>query len=195
MSGRTLRTLGLAGLVVAAVAAGVIATRPWWTIHTEGPPIPMTGTTSTGGLAAGLALIVAGGVPLLLLLRPVGRRVVAVVQALAGVGMVLTGAMPTTPGEELVRTQLRQHTLAGATGVESTGWPVGYLIAGLVAVAAAGVVLAGAGRWPTRGDRFDRRSVDATSDDPHEVWKALDAGIDPTAEDGAPGDAGADRTA
>ncbi|MGJ3509795.1 Trp biosynthesis-associated membrane protein [Enemella sp. A6] len=189
MSGSRLRLLGLAGLLLGALAGLVIASRTWWTIHTDGPPVPMSGTTSSGGLATALALIVAGGMPLLLLLRHRGRQVVAVVQGFAGVGMILTGALPGTPGDELVRTQLRQHTLANATGLETTGWPLGYLVAGLIAVAGAVIVMVGAGRWPTRGDRFDRRTVDATSDDPHEVWKALDAGVDPTAVDGAADDA------
>lgn len=188
MTGRTRRTLGVLGLAIAVLAGLLIAGRDWWTIHTDGPAVTMSGTTSTGGLATGLALIVAGGIPLLLILRPIGRRIVAGAQLLAGVGMMLTGALPGEPGPELVRSQLRQHSLANATGVDVTGWPVGYLIAGVLAVVAAGIVLWSAATWPTRGDRFDRRRHDVTSDDPHEVWKALDAGVDPTAEDGAPSD-------
>lgn len=186
MSGARWRLVAVLGLLAAALGGLLIASRGWWTIHTDGVDVAMAGSASSGGLATVLSLVVAGGLPLVLILRRIGRRIVAVVVGLAGVGMMLVGALPNEPGAEQIRTTLRQQTLAEATGLSLTSWPVAYLVAGLVAVAAAVIVVCTAGSWPQRADRFDRRRLDVNTDDPHEVWKALDAGVDPTAEESEP---------
>lgn len=181
MTGARWRLVAVLGLLIAAGGGLLIATRSWWLIHTDGVDVAMSGSASSGGLATVLALVVGGGVPLILILRRIGRRIVGVVVALAGVGMVLTGGFPSQPGVEQIRAELRQHTLADATGLSVTGWPTGYVVMGVIALLAAVLVVGTAGRWPVRADRFDRRRMDVHTDDPHEVWKALDAGVDPTA--------------
>lgn len=180
MTGARWRWLAVLGLLIAAAGGLLMATRPWWMIHTDGVDVGMSGSASSGGLATVLALVVGGGVPLLVILRRIGRRLVGVVVALAGLGMALTGGFPSQPGAEQIRAELRQHTLAEATGLSVTGWPIGYLVVGIIAVLAAVIVVGTAGRWPVRADRFDRRRMNVHTDDPHEVWMALDAGFDPT---------------
>jgi hypothetical protein len=57
--------------------------------------------------------------------------------------------------------------------------------AGVLVALGAGLVIGTARRWPVRPDRFARAaepSVTAPSGDPGDVWRAMDAGIDPTVD-------------
>ena len=104
---------------------------------------------------AGSALALAGlaGTLLMLALHAIGRRVAGVALALLGVGMVVLGL---TSGP--------------------TGWPLTYAAAG-VAVAAGGLVTLATGRrWPARPDRI------RPSDEPADLWRAQNAGLDPTVD-------------
>ena len=56
-----------------------------------------SGSDATGGLSQALAAVTLAGVLLVLVLRRRGRRVLAVVLAATGVGMIATGALQTTP--------------------------------------------------------------------------------------------------
>ena len=123
------------------------------------------------------------GVLLALVLQARGRRVIAVVLGLTGLGMIVTGALRQRPTSQGVLSRLTQVTLADSFALVSTAWPWIYALAGLIGTAAALVMLLRAGRWPVRTSRFDRaaapRPVDL-ADDPASAWKALDAGEDPT---------------
>jgi hypothetical protein len=125
-------------------------------------------------------------------LRTRGRQVVAVLLALSAAGIVVLGAVRPQPSATAVRTQVRQVSLADQFALASTGWSYGYASSGLLVLAGALLVLATAARWPQRSDRFRRAApvVSLASDDPAEVWRAQDAGLDPTVGSGrgqAPG--------
>ena len=118
------------------------------------------------GQAAGLspALAAAGlaGALLMLALRVRGRQVVGGALALLGLGMVAAGVV-------------------AATG-QPAPWPVGYAVAGVLVAAGGTVTLLASRRWPSRAERFEAR------DEPVDVWRAQDAGLDPTADSDGPDD-------
>jgi uncharacterized membrane protein (TIGR02234 family) len=127
---------------------------------------------------------------LCLVLKVRGRRVLAVLVGVTGIGMVVTGGRVAAPDAESVRSRVRQISLTDQFALSATWWPWVYLVAGVLVAVGAALLWFGAARWGSRVERFDRsvdeapRAVDpaATLDeDPARVWKDLDAGLDPTA--------------
>lgn len=142
------------------------------------------GTEATGGLSQALAVVTLAGTLLVLVLKPKGRRVVAVLLAAAGVGLCLVGVLRWRPSGEAVRTKMRQVSLIDQYALTPTPWPWVFALAGVVVTCGAVLLVLGAASWPPRSDRFERDSQQdgpIDSDDPAQVWKALDAGVDPTA--------------
>lgn len=155
--------------VVAAWALGALGvvlggTRPWG----EGPPTGL-GTTTVAEAppavrALGLAALAAAAA--LLLLGATARRVVGAVGVLIGLAaaVVALAGRPESPN----------------------GWPILTVACGALVAAAGAAVVARAGRWPARGERFERPAADGTpsaAGDPsaRAVWDALDRGEDPSA--------------
>ncbi len=99
----TRRASVLALLLVAGLLALVASAQSWWrAVGDRGPAglrgtVTFTGADATGGLSQALAIVVLVGVLLALVLAIRGRRVLAVLLALAGLGVAAVGA-------------LRQHT-------------------------------------------------------------------------------------
>lgn len=158
------RSRVLAAGVVAAGAAALCALAEWSSETTENAAGLATTVSRTGGevapwllpcaLAAGaafLALLVAGRR---------ARRLIGAVAALAGIAVLLGGALNVASGPA----------------------PIGAGVAGLV-MAAAGVRAAlGSGRWPEPSARYDSKRPDdgVIAEDPVELWNALDSGRDPS---------------
>ena len=115
-----------------------------------------------GAQAAGLsqALAVAGlaGALLLLALRVRGRQVVGGALALLGLGMVAAGVV--------------------AALTAPIPWPIAYALAGALVAAGGVLTLLTSRRWSSRPERFD------TQEEPVDLWRAQDAGLDPTADPG-----------
>ena len=127
-----------------------------------------------------------GGV-LGLALRTLGRRILGVLLAATGAAVAVVGALRLRPGVSAVQDKVRQVSLMDDYTLDPTGWNFGYAAAGALVLLAALVMLARAGRWPTRADRFRRQAeLVATGEDavlvtdPALWWKAQDAGTDPT---------------
>lgn len=183
-SGRRFRTLVLGGLAVGAGLGLVAAAQPWWRATGEGVAARFTGSQSTGGLAQALALTAAAGVVLALVLRVRGRQILGVGLVLLGAGMALTGFDRRRPNGQAVLDQVRQVSLADQFALDPTAWPQVYAGAGLLVAAAAGLAVVTAPRWPRRTERFERTPtpslVGTDGADPAEIWKAMDAGVDPT---------------
>lgn len=178
MSGGRWRATAYALLVLGALA-GVAAANATWrhTVDTLGREVARTGADATGTLALVLAGVVGAGTLLSLTLRLRGRRVLGVPLALVAIGMVVTG--------------VAQVGEPGATWL-----PLAYAAAGIVALLGVVVLELTAHRWPASPDRYARRRrrEDTTADDdPAEVWKALDEGIDPTRSGRSAGTPGQDR--
>ncbi|MGO1974426.1 MAG: Trp biosynthesis-associated membrane protein [Propionibacteriaceae bacterium] len=177
------RRWGWAGPVVGGLLGLIASSQAWWEIASSQGEATITGSDGTGGLSQSLIVVVAAGLLLLLVLRrTVGRIVVAVLLGLAGSGVAVLGLWHPAPSERKVLDVLRSVTLADDYTVRATAWPWVYGLAGLLVV--AGVLVVRLRRDPTGVDRFDRGPVAHArpDDDPGTVWKALDAGVDPTVD-------------
>jgi len=78
-------------------------------------------------------------------------------------------------------------TLAQSFALHPTVWAWVYGAAGAVVVGSGVVLVLRAAHWPVRTARFDRAGSGPAADfgeDPARVWRALDAGLDPTLSDG-----------
>jgi uncharacterized membrane protein (TIGR02234 family) len=173
----------LPGLLGGALAL-VTAAQPWWRATGEGVSVAFTGTQTTAGLASALGVVALAGWLLVLVLRTRGRRLVGLMLALTGAGGVAVGLLGLRPSAEAVRTQVRQVSLADQFALVATGWSYGYAATGLLVLVGGLLVVATAPRWPRRADRFTRSAAAAAAttaeDDPAAVWRAQDAGLDPT---------------
>lgn len=179
----------LAVLLAGAGLGFVAAAQPWWRAAGAGAAVTFSGSDVTGGLAQALAAVTLAGVLLVLVLRTLGRRVLAVALALTGLGMVVTGALQSAPDADTVRSRVRQLSLTDQFALTTTWWPWGYAIAGALVLAGSVLLFIGAPRWTARASRFERQPGAAEpsrrpldlADDPAQAWKELDAGLDPTA--------------
>ena len=182
--GARLRTRALLPGVLGGVLTLVTGAQPWWRATGEGVAVAFTGTETTAGLSQALGVVALAGWLLVLVLRTRGRQVVGVLLGLAGAGTLLVGVLRLRPSAAEVRTQVREVSLADQFGLVGTGWSYGYAAAGLLVLAGGLLVLLTAPRWPRRTDRFTReeavRAVRVDTDDPAAVWRAQDAGLDPT---------------
>ncbi|SDS75614.1 trp region conserved hypothetical membrane protein [Friedmanniella luteola] len=167
----------------------VTGAQPWWRATAEGVDVAFTGTATTAGLAQALGVVALAGWLLVLVLRTRGRQVVGVLLALAGVGAVLVGSLGLRPSDAAVRTSVRQVSLVEQYGLVATGWSWAYAAAGALVLAGGVLVAVTAPRWPQRADRFTRTAAvaaaTAAEDDPAAVWRAQDAGLDPTTTPGS----------
>lgn len=180
------RPLALGFLAAGGLLGVVAAAQPWWRATGDGVAVAFSGTEATAGLSQALAVVVLAGWVLILVLRARGRRVLAAVLTLAGVGMLVTGVWRPRPSTAAVLTQVREVSLIDQFALAGTPWPWIYACAGLLVTAAAVLVVHTAARWPSV-DRFERTGPAApavSSDaDPADVWRAMDAGVDPTSLD------------
>jgi uncharacterized membrane protein (TIGR02234 family) len=181
------RTLAVAGLLLGAALSFLAGAQPWWRARGEGLNVAFSGTTSTGGVSQALALVTAAGTILLLTVASLGRRIVAVILLLAGLGMVAVGALRNRPAAEAVRDEVRTVGLGEQFWLSATPWPSVYAAAGILIMIAALVTIISAPRWPSRQERFSRGSggQGSLSDEPSKAWEAMNAGLDPT-EDTVP---------
>jgi uncharacterized membrane protein (TIGR02234 family) len=181
-----MRSKGLAfGCLLAGAALALIASaQPWWRGLGDGAAVKVTGSEATGGLSQALAIVALAATLLMLALRSRGRRVVAALLLLFGVGTALTGGFWLQPRPNAVRGQLGHAGVLDDLGLTATAWPWLYALAGVLIAAAAVLTMIFAASWPNGSDRFEKGpgKVQA-SEDPAELWKAMDAGVDPTTDD------------
>jgi uncharacterized membrane protein (TIGR02234 family) len=180
------RALGLGGMLTGSGLAFLAGTRTWWRALGQGLDVGFSGNQSTGGISQALALVGLAGGLLMLVLSSRGHRIVAAILVLVGAGMTTLGLLRLRPSTEAVRTRIRTVSLSDQFSLAATPWPWLYAAAGLLVAIAAATTLATAGRWPERSDRF-RRGPDVGGtqrplDEPADAWRALDAGLDPTAD-------------
>lgn len=180
------RLLSFVALLLGGGLAVVAAAQPWWRAVGEGVSTTFTGTEVTAGLSQALAVVVLAGTLLMLVLRARGRGVVGFSLGLVGAGIVVVGVLRQAPSDDAVRNQVREVSLVDQFALQATAWAWIYAASGVLAAAGAVLAVVTARTWPTRADRFRRadapvRPVSA-GDDPMDVWKALDAGLDPTVE-------------
>ena len=179
---------GLAfGCLLGGTALALIAsTQPWWQAVGEGVVVKITGTEATGGLSQTFAIVVLAGTLLILALRARGRRLVGALLLLVGLGIVVAGGLRRAPNPEAVRSQVPGASLVDALALGATVWPWVYALSGVLIAVGAVATMITAGRWPPRSRRYQAQpsqvEVGVADDDPAELWKAMDAGVDPTTD-------------
>jgi uncharacterized membrane protein (TIGR02234 family) len=155
----------------AATASGGAAAAPLGVTLRGGDLAPAVGAFGLLGLAASVALVATRGI---------GRQVVGVLVAAAGVGvMVYAGRVGADPGpvvraaQHVVALAPSGHPAVGDIRVSAAPWAA--LVGGL-ALAAGGVLAVLFGRsWPAMGGRYQARTRR-----PVDVWDAIEHGQDPT---------------
>jgi Tryptophan-associated transmembrane protein (Trp_oprn_chp) len=114
-------------------------------------------------LPQALALVVLVGSVLILVLGVRGRRVAGLLLAAGGLAMAAAAA------------------IQSGTSVSAL---VAYAFGGLLVTSGGLLTMITGGRWPAAADRFERSqtATSAGTDNPADLWQAMDAGLDPTAD-------------
>ncbi len=145
---RTFGPVVLLGLVSAALTA-VAGNRDWAT-SPEAHPV-LGDTSARAPLAGALALVVLACWGVLLVTRGAVRRVVAVLAALAALGVLATVLL----GYGAAADGLRDTLERADADVSRTGWYWTCLVAALVSALAAAVAVRFVPHWPEMGSRYD----------------------------------------
>jgi uncharacterized membrane protein (TIGR02234 family) len=177
------RALAVGCLLIGGALALIGSGQPWWRAEGEGVVLKFSGTQATGGLSQALALLALAGTLLLLALRTRGRRIIGALLALVGVGLAVVGVFGLRPSAAAFGSQVDEVSLADT--LSATAWPWIFVGSGVLITIGAVLTMITARTWPSRSDRFrpgSGRSEGPASDDPTELWKAMDAGVDPTTD-------------
>jgi hypothetical protein len=174
--------LGLASAGLSAVSSA----KNWYAAHldlSQHPGVRADDARADMPLALALALVLLAAWGVVLVSRTRGRRIVLVLGALAAGGVLAcaVAAAATLPGQ--IRDQLGPDGVGVSSG--PTGW---YVVAWIGALSALACVVVGwvlAPRWPSMSSRYDAPAGDAAPatydvEEPMTLWKAMDAGVDPT---------------
>lgn len=169
---------GLAGAGLGAVAAA----KPWFTAQVDlrlAPGVREPETQADMPLALALSLVVLAAWGVVLVARTRGRRIALALAVLAGLGVLASVVTATRTLPDQVREQL----LGDLDGVEvaPTAW---FFVAALCSVFAVVVAILGwraAPGWPAMGAKYDAPTGAPAGE--ADLWKAFDAGNDPTAAD------------
>ncbi|WP_375425191.1 Trp biosynthesis-associated membrane protein [uncultured Friedmanniella sp.] len=183
--GARLRTRALVAGLAGAALALLAGAQSWWRVRSTGVSVSFSGTATTAGLSQALGVVALAGWLLVLVLRRRGRQLVGVLSAVTGAAVAVLGAVRPRPNAATVQAGIREVSLADQFALTASLWPYVYAAAGLLVLAAGVLVTTTAARWPQRADRFSRAAATArvtAADDPAAVWRAQDAGLDPTAE-------------
>ena len=175
------RALAFGCLLIGGALALIGSGQPWWRAAGEGVVLKFSGTQATGGLSQALAVVALAGTVLMLALRTRGRRIIGALLVLVGAGLAVVGGLGLRPSADAIGSQVHEVTMADT--LSATVWPWIFLGSGVLITIGAVLTIITAGTWPSRSDRFrpgSGSSEDPDSGDPTELWKAMDAGVDPT---------------
>ena len=178
------RALAFGCLLLGSALALLGGAQPWWRATGEGVVLRFTGTQATGGLSQALAIVALAGTLLMLALRTRGRRVVGALLLLVGVGLAMLGGLGLQPNADAVGSEVHGVGLA-AFQLSATVWPWVFAVSGALVATGGALTMITAGTWPARSNRFQPGQSKAevpASEDPAELWKAMDAGADPTTD-------------
>lgn len=182
------------GGIAAAGAVGLLAgAQTWVSFMLDGTHdlVAVTGHDANAALApvaiailaAALALTIAG---------PIFRRVLGVLAALLGVGLIgLTAGVIASPlgavgGKITELTGIAGGATANAVvWSQLSVWAWVCLVAGVVAVLLGLTVLVFGGRWVSGGRKYDANRAQAASGAPDRIsdWDSLSDGDDPSGDD------------
>jgi uncharacterized membrane protein (TIGR02234 family) len=158
----------------------VAATRGWAeaTSTTTGTRTVAATGADVAPLVLPLALVALASWGTVLVLRRRGRRVVAVIGLLAATGAGVAALVTARSAPEVALDLLGEVT--GAT-TGSTAWPWVAVAGCALSAVASLVAVRRAHEWPEMSSRYDAPGDRPAGNTPTDMWKALDAGQDPTA--------------
>jgi uncharacterized membrane protein (TIGR02234 family) len=171
----------IVGLAAAGLAT-VAATQTWATATTRASGVRTVAAEGTDVAPAvlPLALVALAAWGTVLVLRRRGRRVVAVLGLLASCGAAGSAVALAHTSADVAARVLGD---ASDASLHTTAWPFVTVGAALVAAGAFVVAFLRAPQWPEMSARYDApgdrpRTAGPMTDT--DLWKALDAGDDPT---------------
>ncbi|MGN6577306.1 MAG: Trp biosynthesis-associated membrane protein [Nocardioides sp.] len=183
--GRTVLA-GLGGAALASVSAG----RDWAVATGANAGVRVHASVAgsdAAPLVLALALVTLAAWGVVLVLRGRARQVVAVVGLAAAVGSLVALIDAFDAAQDAAVAALLARGGAGDAVVTSlTGWYWASGVGALLTALALVVAVRRARTWPALGSRYDApgaRAAAPASD--QDMWRALDQGHDPTAEDDA----------
>jgi uncharacterized membrane protein (TIGR02234 family) len=177
---------GLGGAALASVAAG----RDWASAAGESAGVKVHASVAgsdAAPLVLALALVTLAAWGVVLVLRGRARQVVAAVGLVAAVGALVALVDAFDAAQDAAVAAVMARGGSGDTFAASlTGWYWATGVGALLTALALLVAVRRARTWPALGSRYDapgaRAAAPATDQD---LWRALDEGHDPTAEDDA----------
>jgi uncharacterized membrane protein (TIGR02234 family) len=199
-SSRRELTAAVLGGVVAGGLALSAGGQTWADVTAQRqPPLPPLTAVLTGSDAAPLVpaagLVLLAAALALLAVRGAGRAVVGLLMAAAGGVLAWSGVRALTGGLQDASTEVPGvGRAAGQITVDlAAAWPVLTLLAGVLGIAAGLVAVLRGRSWPAMGRRYERegtataatvaaRGPETDEDRAQAAWKALDRGLDPTAD-------------
>ncbi|MCW2817732.1 MAG: hypothetical protein JWR42_519 [Marmoricola sp.] len=193
-AGEARRTFGpvvLLGLATAGLAA-VASSKPWIGGTSQAGTDATMSAVDTGTrypLASALALVLLAAWGVLLVTRGRVRRAFAVLAALAAVGLVVAVVAGHAQLPDQARASTRAVLTGRSAGTGFTAWFWATAVAAVLAVVPAVLAVRLVGTWPEMGSRYDApgaradreaREAPPAPETEQELWRALDAGHDPT---------------
>lgn len=215
MRSRTPLALALVAQVAGAGAVLLLATRTWQTVVTP-RPLPFSADTlrvagrTLDPAPTAFALVALAGAVAVLATKGLWRRLVGVLVALSGAGVIWRSAaavpaVRTARARALVMTEHPhvERSLAQVPHVTThPGWGIASILAGVLVLLAGALIAVRGGRWAAMSARYESPVAgapdgppaagdDAGDDDDDRararadaaLWSALERGEDPTARD------------
>jgi uncharacterized membrane protein (TIGR02234 family) len=189
---RTFAPVVLLGLASGALAA-VAGTRQWAGVtggaSDAAVPVAEAAYADAGQmpLAGALSLLVLAGWGVVLVTRGRVRRAVAVVGAVAAVGLLVTTVVGWWGTQDDMRETFASVGLTADVRTGMTGWYWAALLGAAGSLVATLLAVRYVAAWPAMGSRYDapgtprERVVDPADAGDGELWRAIDEGQDPTA--------------
>ena len=143
----------------------------------------IAGSAGDAPLAAALSLVSLALWGVLLLTRGRVRKAAAWLALVAAGSVVAACVAALRAGPDAVADQAATHGGTGDLEVALTPWGWVTLAGAVLVTAASLVAVRTVGIWPEMSGRYDAPQASGADQpsDPHDIWKALDEGRDPTA--------------
>ncbi|MEK8142655.1 TIGR02234 family membrane protein [Streptomyces sp. M10(2022)] len=183
--------LGAAGATVVLLASGQTWAEGKAAVGGGTLPLTADGKDVTG-VPAALAIVALAALVAVFAVRRSGRRLVAGLLALSGLGAGVSAFLGASDSAALDEkaAQTTGDASAAIDALSHTAWPYVTAAGGLLILLAGLLALRYGSRWPTMSGRYERDGTPTPQDGPkpldpdrpEDLWKALDRGEDPTRE-------------
>ncbi len=167
------------GIAIGAVIV-LLSSSPAWvhvTLRVSGAEVKLTGGNAAAA-AVPLALVAAAGLIAMALVRSWIRRILAVLIAAAGVGILIAAVRVIADPTRVARGSSKVRSAGELASAQVTAAPYICVVGALLVIAGGVVAAIFGGRWPNPTRRYERAAAKAGR--PVDAWEALERGEDPT---------------